>query len=93
VVLYGSENLSLTLREEHTENRMMRKFGVKRDEETERWRKVCNEELCDLYSSPNKIRIIKLRRMRCVGHVGGEERIWLMGRKAIGKGITRKTKT
>jgi hypothetical protein len=44
-------------------------FGLKRDEVTEGWRKLHNEELHDLYSSPSIIRIIKSRRMRWAGHV------------------------
>jgi hypothetical protein len=69
VVLYGCETWSLTLREEHRlrvfENRVLRRiFGPKRVEVKEEWRKLHNEELCDLYSSPSIIRIIKLRRMR-----------------------------
>jgi hypothetical protein len=68
VVLYGCETWSLTLREEHTlrvfENRVLRRiFGPKRDEVTGEWRKLHNEELCDLYSSSSIIRIIKSRRM------------------------------
>jgi hypothetical protein len=52
------------------ENRVLRKiFGPKRDEVTGEWRKLHNEELCDLYSLPSIIRIIKLRRMRWTGHV------------------------
>jgi hypothetical protein len=63
-VLYGCENWSLTLREGHRlsvyENRVLRRiFGPKRDEVTRDWRKLHNEELRDLYSSPRKIRIIK----------------------------------
>jgi hypothetical protein len=52
------------------ENRVLRRiFGPKRDEVTGEWRKLYNEELHDLYSSPSIIRIIRSRRMRCVGHV------------------------
>ena len=51
-------------------------FGLKRDEVTGEWRKLHNEELNDLYCSPNIIRVIKSRRMRWVGHVArmGERR-------------------
>jgi hypothetical protein len=52
------------------ENRVLRRiFGPKRDEATEEWRKLHNEELCDLYSAPSIIRIIKTRRMRWAGQV------------------------
>jgi hypothetical protein len=52
------------------ENRVQRRiFGPKRDEMTREWRKLHNEELRDLYSSPSTIRIIKSRRMRWAGHV------------------------
>jgi hypothetical protein len=52
------------------ENRVLRRiFGPKRDEVTDEWRKLHNEELPDLYSSPSIIRIIKPRRMRWAGHV------------------------
>jgi hypothetical protein len=44
-------------------------FGPKRDDVTEEWRKLHNEELRDLYSSPSVIRIIRSRKMRWVGHV------------------------
>jgi hypothetical protein len=74
VVLYGCETWSLTLREEHRlrvfENRVLRRrFGPKRDVVTENWRKMHNEELHNLYSSPSIIRIIKSRRMRWAGRV------------------------
>jgi hypothetical protein len=52
------------------ENMVLRKiFGPKRDEVTGECRKLHNEELRDLYSSPSTIRIIKSRRMRWAGHV------------------------
>jgi hypothetical protein len=64
VVLYGCETWSLTLREEHRlrvfENRALRGiFGPKRDEVSCEWRRLHNEELNDLYSSPNTIQVIK----------------------------------
>jgi hypothetical protein len=80
MVVYRCEAWSLTLREEHKlgvfENRVLRRiFGPKRDGVTGRWRKLHNEELHNLYSSPSVIRIIKLRSMRWAGHGtnGGEE--------------------
>jgi hypothetical protein len=77
VVLHGYETWYLTLREEHRvfENRVLRKiFGPKRNEVTGGWRKLHNEELRDLYSSPSIIRVIKSRRMRWAGHVARLER-------------------
>jgi len=55
---------------------LRRIFGPRRDEVTGEWRRLLNEELNDLYSSPNIVRVIKLRRMRWDGHVArmGEER-------------------
>ena len=74
VVLYGCESRSLTLREERRlrvfENGVLRRiFEPKRDEATGEWRKLHNEELKGLYSSPNIVRVIKSRRMRWAGHV------------------------
>jgi hypothetical protein len=54
----------LTLREEHRLRVLRRIFGAKRDEVTGGWRKLHNEELHNLYSSPSIIRIIKSRRMK-----------------------------
>ena len=52
------------------ENVVLRRiFGPMRDEVTEEWMRLHNEELNDLYSSPNIVRVIKLRRMRWAGHV------------------------
>ena len=55
---------------------LRRIFGPRRDEVTGEWRRMHNEELNGLYSSPNIVRVIKSRRMRWVGHVArmGEER-------------------
>jgi hypothetical protein len=81
VVSCGCEIWSLTLREEHRlrvfETRVLRRiFGPKRDEVTGEWRKLHNEELRDSYSLPSIIRMIKLRRMKCMRHVArmGEKR-------------------
>jgi len=82
VVLYGCETWSLTLKEERRlrvfENRVLRRvFGPKRDEVTRKWRKLHNEELRDIYSLPNIVRVVKSRRMRWPGHVAlmGEGRV------------------
>jgi hypothetical protein len=78
---YGCETWSLTVREEHKlrvfENRVLRRiFGPNRDRVTGGCRKLHNEELHNLYSSPSVIRIIKSRRMRWAGNVTrmGEKR-------------------
>jgi hypothetical protein len=72
--LYGCETWSLTLREEHRlrvfKNRVLRKiFGLRTDEVTGGRRKLRNEELRDLYSSPSIIRMMKSRRLRWAGNV------------------------
>jgi len=81
VVLYGCKTWSLILREERKlrllENMVLRRiFGPRRDEVTGEWRRLHNEELNDLYSLPNIVRLIKSRRMTWAGHVArmGEER-------------------
>jgi hypothetical protein len=74
VVLYECETWSLTLREEHRlrvfENRVLRRIFVpKRDEITRESIKLHNQELNDLYYSPNIVRVIKSRRMEWASHV------------------------
>jgi hypothetical protein len=72
-VLYGCETWSLTFREEHRlrvfENRVLRKIFGPKSEEDGSWRKLHNDELHSLYSSPNIVRVIISRRMRWAGHV------------------------
>jgi hypothetical protein len=68
VILYECETWSQTLREEHKltvfENRVLRRiFGLKKDEVMGGWRKLHNEEFCELCCTPSIIRIITLRRM------------------------------
>jgi hypothetical protein len=64
------------------ENRVLRRiFGPKRDEATGEWRRLHKEELHDLYSSPNIIRVIKSRRMRWVGRVA------CMGKREVHTGF------
>ena len=79
--MYGCETWSLTLRGERKlrvfENMVLRRiFGPRRDEVTGEWRRLYNEDLNDLYCSPNIVRVIKSRRMRWAWHVArmGEER-------------------
>jgi hypothetical protein len=81
VVLYGCGTWSLTLREERKlgvlENMVLRRiFEPRRNEVRGEWRGLHNEELNDLYSSPNIVRVVKERSMRWAGHVArvGEER-------------------
>jgi hypothetical protein len=74
VVLYGCESWSLTSREEHRlrvfENRVPRSiFGLKRGEMIGGWRKLHNEEVHNLYSSPSIIRMKKSRRIKWAGLV------------------------
>ena len=74
VVVYECETWSLTLREERRlrvfENRVLRRiFGPERDEVTGEWIKLHNEELNDLYCSPNIARVVISRRMRWAEHV------------------------
>jgi hypothetical protein len=77
--LYGCETWSLTLREEH---RLRRIFGPRRDEGTGDWRKLHNEELHKLYSSPNIIRMIQVKEdemgRACSTNGGDEECIYNM---------------
>ena len=81
VVLCGCETWLLTLREERRlrvfETRVLRRiFGSRRDEVTGEWGKLQNEELNDLYSSTNIVRVLKSRKMRWAGHMArmGERR-------------------
>jgi hypothetical protein len=78
IFLYGCETWSLTSREEHMlgvfENRMVRRiFGPKMDENVGGWRKLHNEELHTLYSSPNIIRMIDEMGRACSMYEGEEE--------------------
>ena len=91
VVLYGCETWSLTLWEGCSlrlfENRVLRRiFESKRDKVTDKWRKLHNERLHNLYS-PNNLRVIKLRRIRWAGHVEHmeERRIQDFGEETLGK--------
>jgi hypothetical protein len=88
-MLYGCETWSLILGEEHRlrvfENRVLRIFGPKREDDGS-WRKLHNDELRNLYSSPNIVRVIKSNRMRWAGHVARMGEVftvfWFGGPKA-----------
>ena len=68
------------------ENWVLRRiFGPQRDEVTDEWRKLHNEELNDLYSSPNFVLVIKSRRMRWVGHITRMEERRGVYRVLVGK--------
>ena len=81
-ILYGRETWSLTLRDQRRlrvfENRVLRRIcWPKRDEVTEEWRKLHNEELNDLYSSPNTVRVMKWAgHVARVGETRGYTGIW-----------------
>ena len=86
VVLFGCETWSLASREGRRltvfENRVLgRLFGPKRDEVRGRWRRLHNEKLNDLYSSPKIVRVITSRIMRWAGHVAR------MGRREVHTGF------
>jgi hypothetical protein len=74
------------------ENRVLRRiFGPKRDEVTEEWRKLHNEELNDLYCSTDIVRVIKSRRMRLAGRVARMEESRGVYRDLVGRPEGKKT--
>jgi len=90
VVLYGCETWSLTLTEERRlrvfENRMLRRIlGPEGDEVTGKWRKLHNEELNDLYCSPNIVRVIISKRIRWAGLIARMEEKRGVYRVLVGK--------
>jgi len=95
VVLYGCETWSLILRDQRKlrvfENMMLRRiFGHRRDEVKGDWRRLHNEELNDLYSSSNIVRVIKSRRMRWAGHVARMGEVRGVYRVLLGKSEGRR---
>ena len=69
-----------------SENRVLRRiFGPKTDGVTGEWRKLHNEELNDLYSSPSILRVIKSRRLRWAGHVARMEEGKSVHKVLVGK--------
>jgi len=90
VVLYGCEAWSPTLQEERKlrvfEKMVLRRiFGPRRNEVAGEWRRLHIEELNDLYSSPNIVRVIKSRRMRWAGHVARMDEETGVNRVLVGK--------
>jgi hypothetical protein len=84
VVLYGCETWSLTHRLRVFENRVLRRiFGPKRDEVVGEWRELHNEELHNLYSSPDIIRQGKSSQAECGTHGRGEKNVQGFGGKAL----------
>ena len=103
VVVYGCNDLSLTLREERRmrvfENRALRRiFGPKTDEVTGQWKRLHTEDFYDLYNSPSIVRVTKSRTMRWTGRVArmvkrrGSYRIWVRkpkGKRPLGRPCCR----
>jgi hypothetical protein len=89
VVLCGCETWSVTLREEHRlrifENRVLRRICGRKREVDGSWRKLHNDELHSLYSSPNIVRATKSRRMRWAGHVAHMEEARVVYRILVGR--------